>query len=108
MPATSKASALQVRRSLATTSALPAFGPALSGTGFETLPPWAISTNLFKFLKSLGLDSVGLGLDCVPLHSSWELAVWRSNLGVSELHVSEIVEICEEIEVEDSIEVFGP
>jgi len=58
-------------------------------------------------LKSLGLDSVGLGLDCVPFHADWELVVWRPNLVVSELHASEIVEICEEIEVEDSIEVFA-
>ena len=34
--------------------------------------------------------------------------MWRPKLGVSELHASEIVEICEEIEVEDSIEAFGP
>ena len=51
---------------------------------------------------------MGLGLDYVPFHADWELFVWRPNLVVSELHASEIVEICEEIEVEDSIEVFGP
>ena len=51
--------------------------PALPGTGFETLPPLAISTGLFKFLKCLGLNSVGLGLDCVPFHAGWELVVWE-------------------------------
>jgi len=34
--------------------------------------------------------------------------MWRPNLVVSELHASEFVEICEEIEVEDSIEVVRP
>jgi len=34
--------------------------------------------------------------------------MWRPNLVVSELHASKFVEICEEIEVEDSIEVVGP
>jgi len=105
MAAYGKASVLQVRRSSATTSAIPAFGPTLPGTGFETLPPLAISTSLFQFLKCLGLDSVGLSLDCVPFHAGWELVVWKPYLGVS---VSEIVEISEEIEVEDSIEDFGP
>jgi len=61
------------RQASAISGAIPAFGPALPGTGFETLPPLAISTNLFKFLKGMGLDSVGLGLDCVPFHSGWEL-----------------------------------
>ena len=68
----------------------------------------AISTSLFKFLKCLGFDSVGLSLDCVSFHAGWELVVWRPKLGVSEVHASEFVEICEEIEVEDSIEVVGP
>ena len=34
--------------------------------------------------------------------------MWRLKLGVSELHASEFVEIYKEIEVENSIEVFGP
>jgi len=47
--ASGEGSALQVRRSSALPGALPAFGPALPGTRFETLPPLAISTGLFKF-----------------------------------------------------------
>ena len=73
MSASGEVSALQVRRSSALPSVRPAFGPALPGTGFETLPPLAISTGLFKFLKCLGLNLVGLGLDCVPFHAGWEL-----------------------------------
>jgi len=80
----------------------------LPGTGFETLPSLALSTASFKFFKSLGLDSVGLGLDCVPFHSGWELVMWEPRLPGVELHASEIGEICEEIEVEDSIEACEP
>jgi len=75
MSASSEGLALQVRWSSALPDALPAFGPAPPGTGFEAFPPLAISTSLFKFLKSLGLNSVGLGLDCVPFHVGWELVV---------------------------------
>jgi len=50
---------------------------------------------------------VGLGLNCVSFHSSWELVVWEPRLSVVEVHAPEIVEICKEVEVEDSIEVFG-
>ena len=102
-----KSLALQVRRASIIFGDSPAFGPVLPGTGFETLPPLAISSNLFQFLKSLGLDSVGLGLNCVFFHSGWELVVWEPRVSMVEVHVSEIVEICEEVEVEDSIEVFG-
>jgi len=34
--------------------------------------------------------------------------MWRPKLNVSEVHASETVEICDEIEVEDSIEGVGP
>jgi len=108
MAATGQISALQLRWATCSTSAIPAFGLELPGTGFETLPPLEISTSLFKFLKCLGLDSVGLSLDYVSFHAGWELVVWRPKLGVSEVHASEIVEISDEIEVEDSIEVVGP
>jgi len=54
------------------------------------------------------LDSVGLGLECVPSHSGWELVVWEPRLPGVKLHASEIGEICEEIEVEDSIEACVP
>jgi len=100
--------ALQVRRSSALPGALPAFGPVLPGTQFETLPPLAISTSLFKFLKSVWLNSVGLGLDCVPFHAGWELVVWKPCLSRIESHVTELLKICDEFEIEDPIEVFGP
>jgi len=103
-----KTSTLQVRRAFAIFGDTPAFGPVLPGIGFKTLPPLAISSNLFDFLKSLGLELVGLGLNCVPFHSGWELVVWEPRLSMVEMHASEIVGICEEVEVEDSIEVFGP
>ena len=86
----------------------PGFGPALPGTGFETLPPLAIPSNLFKLLKSLGLNSVGLGLACIPFHSGWELVVWELSLSGLESGHSEIMEICEESVKEETLEVFGP
>jgi len=67
--ASSEGTALPVRRSSALPGTLPAFGPELPGTGFETLPPLAIFTGLFKFLRCLGLGSVGLGLDSVSFHA---------------------------------------
>jgi len=105
--ATGQTSALQARRDTAIFGALPAFGPTFPGTGFETPPPLAISSNLFKFLKSVGLKSVGLGLENIPFHSGWELIVWEPSLSGLKSEFSEILEICEEIEVEDSIKVFG-
>ena len=81
---------------------------ALLGTRFETLPPLAISFKPFQFLKSLGLNSIGLGFDCVPFHSGWELVEWRSKLHVLESNYAKILEICEEIEEEEPLEVFGP
>ena len=80
----------------------------LPGTGFETLPSLEIPTNLLKFLKSLSLNSVGLGLECVPFHSGWELVEWRPKLSKLELHVVEILEICDEVAIEDSSKAFGP
>ena len=53
------------------------------------------------------MDPVGLGLNSVSFHSGWELVVWEPSVSVVEVFASEIVEICEEVEVEDSIEVFG-
>ena len=48
-----------------------------SGMGFENLPPLAIPSNPFQFLKSLDLKSVGLRLDVVPPCFGWELVVWK-------------------------------
>jgi len=36
------------------------------------------------------------------------LVVWKSKLSVLELHAVEILEIYEDVEVDDSVEVFGP
>ena len=128
MSASGEDSALQTRRSSALFGALPAFGPALPGTRFETLPPLAISTGLFKFLRCLGLSSVGLSLDLVPFHEGWELVEWKPTLTLSEviemefdqicaeieeeervkLGISKLVEICDEIEIEDHCELVGP
>ena len=81
---------------------------ALPGTGFENPPPLAILFKPFQFLKSLGLNSVGLGLDCIPFHSGWELVKWRPKLNVLKPNYVEILEICEEIEEEEHLEIFGP
>ena len=59
-------------------------------------------------MKWLGLNSVGLELDCVPFHSGWELVEWEPKLSELELHVVEMLEICDEVEEEDQLEVFGP
>jgi len=108
MATSGKSSALQARRGSVIFGASPAFGPALPGTGFETLPPLEISINLLKFLKRLGLNSVGLGLACIPFHSGWELVVWELSLSGLESGHSEIMEICEESVKEETLEVFGP
>ena len=44
-----------------------------SGMGFESLLPLAIASVPFRFLKSLDLSSLGLGLDAVPSCFWWEL-----------------------------------
>jgi len=48
-----------------------------SGMGFENLPPLAITSIPFKFLKILDLRSEGLGLDAAPSCFGWELVVWK-------------------------------
>jgi len=56
----------------------------------------------------MDLKLVGLGLSCVPFHSGRELIEWVSksvNLGQNWI---EILEICNVVQVDDSIEVFGP
>ena len=93
--------ALQLRLSPTTTGARPAFILAIPGTGFETLPPLAIPTGVFRFLKSLELKSVGLGLTDVPFHGGWKLVEWRPTLVEPEWIRVEIDRICGEIEVEE-------
>ena len=82
-----------------------------SGTGFETLPSLAISTNLLKFLKSMNLKSVGLGLENVPLHFGWNIVEWNPKLSQKPVDLWEnlvkIVEICDDVE-EEGPEVSGP
>ena len=46
-----------------------------SGMGFESLPPLPITTVPFRFLKSLDLNSLGIGLNVVPSGFRWELVV---------------------------------
>jgi len=105
MSASDKSSALQLRQPSSISGALPAFGPTLPGTGFETLPPLAISTELFRFLKSLGLNSVGLALDCVPFHGGWDLVEWKPTMSISEQIELEFDRICAEIEEEEHVEL---
>jgi len=108
MAALTKSTALQTRWATANFSTLSVLGAALPGTRFETLPPLAILFKLFQFLKCLGLNSVGLGFDCVPFHSGWELVEWELKLSNFVLHAVETKEICDVVEVDDSVEVFGP
>jgi len=75
---------LQRHRPTVISGGIPAHSASLPGTGFETLPPLAISFKPFQFLKFLGLSSVGLGLECVPFHSGWELVEWRTELSILE------------------------
>jgi len=44
-----------------------------SGMAFESLPPLPIASVPFKFLKSLNLISLGMGLNDVPSSFGWEL-----------------------------------
>ena len=128
MSTSGKGLALQSRRFSANSGARLAFGPDLPGTGFETLPPLTISTGLFRFLKCLGLNSVSLSLDRVPFHGGWELVEWKLFMSVSEriemefdllfaeieederveLGYLEVLEICDEVEVEEPYELVGP
>jgi len=103
MAALTKSSALQARKGFESSDAILLLGLTLPGTGFETLPPLAILFKPFQFLKCLGLNSVGLGLDCIPFHYGWELVEWRPKL-----HAVEVLEICDEVEEEEPLEVFGP
>jgi len=97
MVAQSETGELQRRHPIAISGGILAHSASLPGTGFETLPPLAISFKPFQFLKSLGLSSVGLGLECVPFHSGWELVEWRPELSVLESNYVENLKICEEI-----------
>ena len=80
MTGSSAQRSMRVRRSLLPTvlsSETTAIRLPQSGMGFESFPPLAIASIPFKFLKSLGLSSVGLGLDAVPSCFGWELVVWK-------------------------------
>jgi len=68
-----KSKALQERRVSIISIKLLVPSAALPGTGFENPPPLALLFKPFQFLKSLDLKPIGLGLDCVPFHSGWEL-----------------------------------
>ena len=105
---TGQTSALQVRRATGSSGAIPAFGPALPSTGFETPPQLAILFKPFQFLKSLCLNSVGLGFDSVAFHSGWELVVWKPNLSELDLHVGDLMEICGGSVENETLEVCEP
>ena len=49
----------------------------LEGIGLAISPPLPIIHNPFRFLKSLNLNSVGLGLDAIPFEFGWNLVVWK-------------------------------
>jgi len=82
-----------------------------SGTGFEILPPLAISSSVFQFLKGLNLNSVGLGLESVPFQFGWNLVEWNPNLEKNPvdlgLKLDEYIEIYDEVK-EEQPEVCGP
>jgi len=108
MSALDRTEELQMRRATTISGGLAVLSAALPGTGFENPPLLAILFKPFQFFKSLGLNSVGLGLDCIPFHSGWELVEWRPKLHVLESNYIEVLEICEEIEEEEHRELFGP
>jgi len=77
-----------------------------SRVGFESLPPLPIASVPFKFLKSLDLISLGMGLNDVPSGFAWELVEWkpmvqlfRAEFGVKP--TENFVEVCDVVEVED-------
>ena len=107
MAALDRTTALQAQQTFAISGAIPIFGPALPGTGFETLSPLAILFKPFQFLRSLSLKSVGLGFNCIPFHSGWKLVEWRPKVSELELHVDEVLKICDEVKEEEPLEVFG-
>ena len=45
--------------------------------GLVISPPFPIICNPLRFLKSLNLNSVGLGLDAIPFEFEWNLVVWK-------------------------------
>jgi len=69
MAALDQTKELQTRQDSAIFGSLPVSSAALPGTGFENPLPLAILFKPFQFLKYLGLNSIGLGLDCVPFLS---------------------------------------
>ena len=103
-----KSKALPARWVSENSGKLPVLGAALPGTGFKILPPLAISFKPFQFLKSLSLKSVRLGFNCVPFHSGWEFVEWKPKLPNLELPMSEVSKICDVVEVDGSVELFGP
>ena len=107
MAALDRTTALQAWRTSAISGVISVFGPALPGTGFETLPPIAILFKPFQCLRSLSLKSVRLGFNCIPFHSGWELVELRPKLSKLELHVVEVLKICDEVKEEEPLEFLG-
>jgi len=108
MSAQGRTGELQTCQATVNSDGIPVNSASLPGTGFETLPPLAISSNLLHFLKCMVLKSVGLRLGCVPFHFGWELVEWvPKSVDLGENYV-EVLEIYDEIEEEEHLEVFGP
>jgi len=82
--------------------------------GFGCMPSLPIISVPFKFVKSLDLTSVGLGLASVPFKFGWELVEWKPKINQSRVDfkvksVDEFVEVHDEIEIEDDqADGFGP
>jgi len=108
MSALNRTEELPKRHRIAISGGILVHGTALPGIGFENLPPLPVSSNLLQFLKYMDLKSVGLGLDCVPFHSEWELVEWvPKSVELGENYV-EILKFCDVVEEEEHLEVFGP
>jgi len=77
-----------------------------SGKGFESLPPSPIASVRFRFLKSLDLNSLGIGLNAVTSCFGWALVEWkpldhqfRAETGIKS--AEDFVEVCDVVEVKD-------
>jgi len=104
-------------------SALPisvvVFPAFLGGMGFESLPPLSIISKPFRFLKSLNLNSVGLGLNEVLPEFGWDLILFELILeqygpkgvqGLSEVQ-TEVVDVDDDPSLSegnsDSVHIIG-
>ena len=85
----------------------PSVNLALS-TGFECLPSLPITSAPFKFVTSLNLTSVGLGLNSVPSNFRWKLVEWKPKLDRSKVKTGiksaeDFMKIHGEVEIKDDL-----